>query len=152
MGRTYVQVKGVIADEHASDWIAIRTGTAGIDGGPHVCSDGVRDRRVTPLDETTTRVAPHRCRRSPVGPAVLLRPGSRGDGAARDLPEHVAAALIATARTQRDTRDRAALRAYRAASRGCDRIVALIQQAVLAPDDLDALRAALDEREQGDQL
>jgi hypothetical protein len=75
----------------------------------------------------------------------LLKGGGR---TAQSVPEVVANALVATARTkgERDDADRAALAEYRGAALARDEIVALILQTPLVTDDLVAVQQALDER------
>ncbi len=83
---------------------------------------------------------------------LLLKIGSGGERAASELPEATAEALVATARRQRDDNDVTVLQAYRDGSIARDEIVSLIQGAELAPDDVAAIRAALDERQRRDQV
>jgi hypothetical protein len=83
--------------------------------------------------------------------AVLLALITRGRSTALELPEFVAAALIATARAARDEPDRLALQTFRQAQVAVDEILALVREAPLATDDLDRIRAAVDERQQRDR-
>src|SRR5258708_39393670 len=78
---------------------------------------------------------------------LLLKIGSGGERIASQLPEATAEALVATARQQRDDNDQSILHAYRDGNIAREEIVSLIRGAELAPDDLDAIRDALAERQ-----
>src|SRR5229473_8291102 len=82
---------------------------------------------------------------------LLLKIVAGGERIASQLPEATAEALVATARQQRDDNDRGMLHAYRDGSIAREEIVSLIRGAELAPDDLAAIRDALDERQRRDQ-
>lgn len=78
---------------------------------------------------------------------LLVAIAAQGERTAVELPEAVAHALVATARKERNHEDEAALRAYREMHSVRDDIVALLQDGILDPDDLAAIRQALDARE-----
>ncbi len=82
---------------------------------------------------------------------LLLKIVAGGERIASQLPEATAEALVATARQQRDDNDRGMLHAYRDGSIAREEIVSLIRGAELAPDDLAAIRDALDERQRRDR-
>src|SRR5262245_11722367 len=77
---------------------------------------------------------------------VLLDLCTAGESGAAALPELTAEALIATARAQRDDHDRAVLAAHRRRHTAAQKILALLRDASLGPDDLLAIQDALDER------
>jgi hypothetical protein len=81
---------------------------------------------------------------------VLLRLCSAGERAAAAIPELMAEALIATARIQRDDRDRAILATHRRRHAAAQKILALLRDAHLGPDDLEAIQDALDQRRRRD--
>src|SRR6516162_8815552 len=67
---------------------------------------------------------------------LLLQIASRGERAASELPETVAHALVATARSEPDDTDRAALIAYRRVCLAREEIIALLQETQFGPDDI----------------
>lgn len=79
---------------------------------------------------------------------VLLCLCSAGERAAAALPELTAEALIATARAERDDHDRAILAAHRRRHATAQKILVLLREGSLGPDDLTAIQDALDERRQ----
>ena len=82
---------------------------------------------------------------------VVLRLCAAGERAAAALlPELTAEALIATARAQRDDHDRALLAAHRRRHAAAYKILALLRDAALGPDDLTAIQEALDSRRRRD--
>ena len=112
----------------------------------------MKNRRSTPLDVLAEARRVIAANDRELALRLLLKICSRGERTASQLPEATAEALVATAHRQRDDNDRIVLQEHTDGIIAREEIVSMIRGAALAPDDLAAIRAALDERQRRDQL